>query len=187
MSMKDKTMEILRTYLDSDFKVFPMAPRKTTLAEIKEVELELAVQFPPEFIAHLLGEGTEVLGERGLYIEVKEEVWPRPQKFDVGPFWTFLYGLYTYTAIKDSENWMQLTHAAREFTEHTGLKAVPIIKIIGDADGYCINEVGEIVQYEHETNTLVKTNMNFWEVFEKELKELRERKDRKLHEKNNPS
>jgi hypothetical protein len=187
MRMEDKTMEILRTYLDRDFKVFPMAPRKTTLAAIKEIEHELQVQFPPEFIAHLLGEGTEVLGERGLYIEVKEEVWPRPQMYDVGAFWTFLYGLYTYTALKESEDWMQLTYAAKEFAEHTGLKAVPIIKIIGSADGYCINKAGEIVQYEHETNSLVPTHMNFWEVFEKELKELRERKDRKLHEKTNPS
>ncbi len=180
--MEDKTIEILRKYLDKDFKVFPMAPNKTSLAQIKEVEKKLEVKFPEEFIAHLLGEGTEVLGERGLYIEVKETVWPRPQEFDVGPFWTFLYGMYTYSASEECDEWMRLTSAAKEFIEHTGLKAVPIIKIIGTSDGYCIDETGEIVQYNHEENTLEKVNMNFWEVFEKELKELRERKDRKIAE-----
>jgi hypothetical protein len=180
--MEDRTLEILRKYLDKDFKVSPMAPQTTSLDQVMEIEKELGIKLPGEFIAHLLGDGGPSLAERGLYIEVKEEIWPRPQPFDVGPFWTFLYGFYTYTASKESDEWMQLSVAHKEFVEHTGMNALPIIKIIGSADGYCLNEAGEIVQYNHEENSLEKTNMNFWEVFEKELKELRERKDRKVEE-----
>jgi hypothetical protein len=72
--MKDKTMEILEKYLDNDFRVSPMASDKSTIDDINIIEKELDIKFPEEYIAHLLGDGAEVLGERGLYIEVKEEI-----------------------------------------------------------------------------------------------------------------
>ena len=75
--MEDKTMEILEKYLDNDFRVSPMAPNKSTINDIYEIEKILGIKFPEEYTAHLLGEGAELLGERGLYIEVKKEIWPR--------------------------------------------------------------------------------------------------------------
>jgi hypothetical protein len=178
--MKDKTMEILEKYLDKDFRVSPMAQNKSTMDDINIVEKELNIKFPEEYIAHLLGEEADVLGERGLYIEVKEEIWPRPKQYDVGPFWSFLYGIHTFTPSKESSDWMRLEIIGKEFIEETGIKAVPILQIIGDADFYCANEKGEIVQYHHEENDVEKIGMNFWELFERELKELKERKEMKI-------
>jgi hypothetical protein len=180
--MEDKTMNILEKYLDKDFRVSPMAPGKSTINDIAEIEKTLEIKFPEEYIAHLLGESAEVLGERGLYIEVKEEVWPRAKQYDVGPFWSFLYGIHTFTASKESADWMRLENVGRQFIEDTGIKAVPILKIIGDANLYCTNETGKIFQYDHEQNTIEEAEMNFWELFEKELKELKERKERKIKE-----
>lgn len=180
--MEDKTIEILEKYLDKDFRVSPMAPNKSTLSDLKEIENKLGVKFPDEYIVHLLADGANVLGERGLYIEVKEDVWPRPKEFDVGPFWSFLYGLYTFTASKESEGWMRLETAGQEFIDETGILAVPILQVIGDSDLYCANEDGKIVQYNHEENTIEDLNMNFWELFDRELKELRARKDMKINE-----
>jgi hypothetical protein len=39
-----------------------------------------------------------------------------------------------------------------------------------------VNEEGKIVRYNHEENIIEKINMNFWEVLDKELMELKERK-----------
>jgi hypothetical protein len=182
--MKDKTMGLLEKYLDNGFRISPMAPDKSTIHNINKIEKILGINFPEEYIAHLLGEGAEVLGERGLYIEVKEEIWPRAKAYDIGPFWSFLYGIHTFTASKESENWMRLEIAGKKFIEETGIKAIPILKIIGDANIYCVNENGKIVQYIHDENTIEEREMNFWELFEKELKELRERKDMKIKENN---
>jgi 4-hydroxyphenylpyruvate dioxygenase-like putative hemolysin len=36
------------------------------------------------------------------------------------------------------------------------------------------------VQYDHEQNIVEETNMDFWQLFEKELSELKERKEKKI-------
>ena len=183
--MLDKTLEIMEKYLDGCFRISPMAPNKTIIKDINEIEEKLKIKFPEEYIEHLLAEGAEILGERGLYIEAKEDIWPRAKAYDIGPFWSFLYGIHTYTASKESNDWMRLEIVGKNFIENTGLKAVPILKIIGDADLYCVNEKGKIVKYIHDENTMEEIEMNFWELFDKELKELRERKDTKVRENEN--
>jgi hypothetical protein len=178
--MEDKTMEILEKYLDKDFRVSPMAPNKSTINDVNAIEQTLGIKFPQEYIAHLLAENAEVLGERGIYIEVKEDIWPRAKPYDVAPFWSFLYGIHTFTPSKQSEDWMRLEFVGKQFYEETGIKAVPILKIVTDADLYCVNETGNIFQYHHEENELEEVKMDFWELFEKELKELKERKELKI-------
>jgi len=180
MIMEDKTWELLDSNLDGDFRVLPMAPNKSSEEDVSDVEVRLGIKFPEEYKVHLLGNGDVVLGNRGIYIEVKEAVWERPKAFDVGPFWSFLYGLHTYTASKESEDWMRLEVVGKEFFANTGIKAVPILKVIGDADLYCVNESSLISIYRHEENKIEPTDMTFWEVLEFELKELKERKNRKI-------
>ena len=177
--MEDKTIRLLENYLDGDYRVSPMAPNKVTIEDIRKAEKALEVKFPNEYIAHLLAEGADVLGERGIYIEVKEDVWPRAKLYDVGPFWAFLYGLHTFTASAESEDWMRLETVGKQFVETTGIKAVPILQVIGDANVYCVNERGVIFRYNHEENILEDVNLSFWELFELELKELKERKERR--------
>jgi hypothetical protein len=180
--MEDKTLEILGKYLDKDFTVMPLARDKATITDIEYIENLFQIKFPDEYTAHLLAEDAEVLAERGLYIEAKEEIWPRPKQYGVGPSWSFLYGLHTFTPSKESEDWMRLEFAGKQFSEKTGIKAVPILNIIGDANVYCINEKGKIVRYDHEKNKLEEANMNFWELLEKEIGALKERKEMKIKE-----
>ena len=180
--MEDKTLEILRKHLDKDFSVMPMAEKQSTIDDIIKIEKKLKIKFPGEYVAHLLAEGADVLNERGIHIVVKEEVWPRPKLYDVLPFWSFLYGIHTYTPREESEDWMKLETVGEQFIEMTGIRAVPILQIIGDANLYCVDGTGEIVQYDLGQNIVEKINLNFWELFEKELKELKERKEIKIKE-----
>lgn len=179
MRMEDKTILLMNQYLDRDYSVFPMAEDKIVLQDIRNIENSLAIKFPDEYVAHLLGEDCDAIPHRGIYIEVKEEIWRRPQAMAVGPFWTFLYGFHTYTASKLSADWMRLDFIGHQFMQETGLKAIPILKIINDADMYCVNEFNDIVKFNHEMNILEPTNMDFWQVWEFELKELKERKETK--------
>jgi hypothetical protein len=118
--MKDKTLDILEKCLDKDFRVMPIAENKSTITDIKKIEKELEIKFPGEYVAHLLAKGAEVLGERGIYIEVKETVWPKPQLYDVGQFWKFLYGIHTFTPSEFSEDWMRLKITGKQFIKEKG-------------------------------------------------------------------
>jgi hypothetical protein len=169
---EDLTVAILDKYLDKDFRVFPMAKSRQSLGQVEAVSRKFGVTFPPEFIAHVCGRFP------GIYVEVIEKVWPRPKLHDVGPFWSFLYALHTFTSAPESEPWMRLDFAAKEFAK-TGLGAVPVLQIVSDADLYCVDSEGQIVQFKHETNELEPVQLDFWQLFEREVSELRKRKDRK--------
>ena len=164
---KDKTVEILDRHLDGDFTVFPMAPRTATEADIEKYRGVL----PDDYLAHVTGEFA------GIWVEAKEKVWRRPKEFEIGPFWSFLYGIHTFSPVADSEDWMRIDG------DHKYPKgALPILKVIGDADVYCVLK-GKIVRFNHETNELKPEKIDFWTLFERELAELKARKERKLAEK----
>jgi hypothetical protein len=170
----DRTVEILRKHLDEDFVVFPMSPPNAQLQDLAALGKKYSVVFPAEFVAHLHGQFA------GIYVEVKESLWPRPKQFDVAPFWSFLYGLHTYSPSVASEEWMRLEHVAAKFQEETGLICAPILRIVGDADVYCVDKYGRIVQYDHETNEISRQSIDFWTLFEREIEELKKRKIKKV-------
>jgi hypothetical protein len=171
----DKTQDILTKYLDSDFRVFPMAENKTSKKEIEKFEEEIGILLTKEFKAHLLGRFP------GIYVEVLEEKWPRPKEYDVGPFWTFLYGLHTFTGSSESDDWMRMNYNYYQMLETANQRAVPILKIIGDADVYCINENSNIVRFKHEENKFDAIDCDFWQLLDNEISELKKRKDRKIN------
>jgi hypothetical protein len=169
----DQTEDILGNHLDGDFRVYPMAKTPTSLAQIEALEQRFGVKYPRELAAHICGRFP------GLILEVKEEIWPRPQAYDTGPFWSFLYGLHTFTSAPESEDWMRLDVAAETFQRETGLAAAPILQVIGDADVYCADAQGQIVRFDHETGELEAVGLNFWQLFEREVQELCVRKEKK--------
>src|SRR6266581_1979648 len=99
---QDQTEAILAKYLDADFRVMPMAEAKQSANQIDAIARKHAVRYPPEFCAHICGRFP------GIFVEVKEEIWPRAKEYAVGPFWSFLYGLHTFTSASESEPWMRL-------------------------------------------------------------------------------
>lgn len=156
-----------------------MSPRQIREDDIEHVQKKLNIRLPEEYISHLLSKDSDELQDRGLFIEVKEEVWERPKPYEVAEAWSFLYGIHTYTACEDSADWMQLSCVGAEFIQETGIQAVPILTVVGDADCYCADTHGKIVKYNHEENIVEQTNLSFWDVFELELKELKQRKEKK--------
>jgi hypothetical protein len=170
----DVTSEILGRHLDGDFMVFPMAETRTSPRQLATIGKAYGVKYPSEFVAHVCGRFP------GLYVEVKEDVWPRPEPYDIGPFWSFLYAFHSFTSAPESEHWMRLDAAAEAFQQDTGLAAAPILRVVGDADLYCVNASAAIVRFNHETGEFRSVGMNFWQVLEHETKELRARKDQKV-------
>jgi hypothetical protein len=171
--LEDRTEAILRKYLDGEFRVSPMAEGNARAEQVDEVGRRYGVSYPTDFTAHVCGRFP------GMYVEVKESVWPRPKENDVGPLWSFLYALHTYTPVPTSEPWMRLADAAESFQKQTGLHAAPVLKRVGDRDLYFVDSQGALVRFRHEESTLEPVKLNFWELLDLEVRELAERKARK--------
>ena len=169
----DETEAILSRHLDGDFRVFPMAETETSAAQIEAIGRTYSVVYPQELVAHICGRFP------GLYVEVKEEIWPRPKPYEVGAFWSFLHALHTFTSAPESPDWMRLDHAAESFQKGTRLMAAPVLKVVGDADLYCVDPDGRLVRFIHEENKLEPLPIGFWQLFESEIAELRARKEQK--------
>ncbi|MDR1821061.1 MAG: SMI1/KNR4 family protein, partial [Oscillospiraceae bacterium] len=168
---EDITLELVKAFdEDEDFLVCPMAPKKCTADDIKRVENVLGLRLPEEYVAHVLG---DIAG--GVYIEATEEAWPKRK--GGGAAWEFFYGLHTFSPSSESEDWMQLEAAGKNFQMETGLKAVPILKIISDPDLYVATENGTIARFSHEDFELTETGLDFWQLLERELDELNKRKE----------
>lgn len=141
-------------------------------AALEAFASEYGVVFPEQYLAHASGS----LG--GLYLEVREEFWPRHKAYDVGPFWSFLYGVFTHALSDEAPEWMQLRPAADEFRE-MGHQVVPFLKIIGDADVYCFDSSGSIQRWSHEEDIFEPFEGGFFDLLRQELLDLEDRRKRK--------
>lgn len=75
--------------LNDDFMIYTSKRQPATLDIIQKYELEKAISIPQDIQEFLLEFGS-------LILEVKEEIWKRPQEFDVLPSWKFGYGFFVY-------------------------------------------------------------------------------------------
>ncbi|MDR1464732.1 MAG: hypothetical protein LBJ11_05465 [Oscillospiraceae bacterium] len=173
--MADKTMQLVQDCVEENaIDWFWLAPlHSCTMDDVKAVETALGMRFPAEYAAHLTGEYP------GIFLMANDDVWPKTRRG--GAFWMFMYSLHTFTAAgpgDEVEEEMRLVNAGRAFMEDTGLKAVPILKWQLDADCWCVDEDGDIARFSHETGELTKTGLGFWELFERELRQLQTNAER---------
>jgi len=168
----------VRSYDRESYAIFAQQGSEPTLQDVNDFEREVAFSFPEEFRAfavHPLG---------GLYVEVKEALWPRPKAYDVGPFWTFLYGFRVYSLSRAAPDWLQMRAAWTQMQANGTAEFVPFLKVMGDADPYCFTRDGGIVILRHETPEKPEpVSLGFSGVVMAEIHALEERKNRKLAQK----
>ena len=172
----DRTREVVLPLLDGDLTLYPLGEGQASEASVLALGRDLGVRFPDAFVAHICGEFP------GAIVLTAEHVWPRPDPYKVAPFWQFLYAVHSFTPLTTSEAWMRLDVVGRRFQAETGHAAVPIFKIMGDADVYCTDANGQLLLFDHELNTLEPVELDFWNLLERETRELVERKNRLVAE-----
>lgn len=170
---KDRTEEIINLIWNRD-EYYLVAAGKDAPSEdqVKQVAAKYGVRLPADYIAHTTGQWGSP------YLEVREEFWPRHKAGAVGPFWTFLYGVFVFAYSENAPDWMRIDFAADEF-ERMGHKVLPILKVIGDADVYCINPEGKIIRWQHEGDSFEPFNGTFFDLLEYEFRELDSRRIQK--------
>jgi hypothetical protein len=174
MPIRDDIAAYFRGYDRSTFNVFAAGANAPSEAEVEAFEQRIGFGLPQEFRDFTLSE----LG--GLYIEVRELLWPRPKLFDVGPAWTFDYGFMVFGLSDEAPEWLDLRVQYEEFSADGGTNLVPILKGVMDADRYCATPDGAIVHWSHEEpDDPSPVDESFYDLLLRELGELEERADRK--------
>ena len=82
--------------LNDDFMIFTSKRQPATLEIIRKYESEKAIKINKDVEEFLLTFGS-------LILEVKEEIWKRPEEFDVLPSWKFGYGFFVYGLSSDED------------------------------------------------------------------------------------
>ena len=173
---KSEYEAILDKYIDGDFSLFACGKDAPPESVVRQFEQGIGFRLPQEFRAFSMSP----LG--GVYIDVKEHVWPRAKEYAVGPFWSFLYGMFVFGFGKDIPDWMDIRAHTPKFRQDTKTTLVPFLKVLGDADIYCFDEHGAVRRWDHETREAAMVPQSFREVFAHEVEQLRKRKDRKKAE-----
>jgi len=176
MSLED-VYNYFRGYDKATYEVIAQMGVEPGLEDVERFESRIGFRFPDEFrefAVHPLG---------GMCMRVREEIWPRPQLGDVGPFWSFCYGFEVYGLSAKAPEWLQMGAAWSQMSDRGFPDFVPFLKIATDPDPYCFTADRGIVIWRHETPAdpdLV--TLSFSEVLMSEIHELEKRKDQKLRQ-----
>lgn len=164
-----------RNWDRESFEVVACKPNQPTEADVAAFEAVVGFGLPEEFRDFTMSS----LG--GLYMAVREELWPRPQAGQVGPAWSFEYGLKVFGIATTIPDWLDIRVQYNEFRDEGFPDLVPFLQIECDADRYCFDSAGRIIKWDHEEpDGRVALAMSFSELLMREIRELEARRDRKV-------
>jgi hypothetical protein len=127
-----------RYFAESDgesFEITACQGQEPTEADVAAFEAIVGFRLPDEFREFTMSR----LG--GLSMAVGEEL--RPQAFQVGPAWSFAYGLKVFGIAVEIPDWLDIRVQFQEFREEGFPDLVPFLQIECDADRYCFDRDGE--------------------------------------------
>jgi hypothetical protein len=166
--------DYFRRYDKNTFRVVACKGHEPWEADLAAFELTCGFRLPDEFRYFTMSP----LG--GLYMEVKEELWPRPKAGAAGPLWSFLYAVKVFGIAVDIPDWLDIRKQYLEMRKH-GFNLVPFLQREGDADRCCFNASGQIVRWDHEEPDAQElVPFSFSELLMKEIRDLEDRARKKL-------
>ncbi len=182
MSLR-KVMKFFRSYDKSAYEVFACQGSEPSESDVAAFEAEVGFRLEAEFREFTMGP----LG--GLYMEVREELWPRPKPYQVGAFWTFLYALIVPGISAELPEWLDVREETKRMRESGIMDLVPCLRLRGDADVWCVNREGRIIRWSHEEpEKRREEKVGFGELLMREIRELegRLKEQKKTNRNRNP-
>jgi len=122
----DEVFNYFRGYDKRTFEVFTCQGSEPSDVDVASFEVKVGYRLPDEFREFTMS------GLGGLYMEVREELWPRPKSFDVSPFWSFLYGLKVFGIAEGIPDWLDIRAQYSEFKTEGFPDLVPFLQRVGD-------------------------------------------------------
>ncbi|MEW6369036.1 MAG: SMI1/KNR4 family protein [Acidobacteriota bacterium] len=170
----DDIYNYFRAYDKDTFGVFACQGSEPSEADIAAFERVCGFRLPEEFREFTKSS----LG--GLYMEAREQFWPRPKAYDVGPFWSFLYGVKVFGIAADIPEWLDLRVQHRAMGDDGYPHLVPFLQVQGDANRYCFDARGRVIYWDHEEPDEEKeVALSFSDLLLREIHDLEDRTGRK--------
>jgi hypothetical protein len=164
-----------RSWDRESFEVVACQGNEPTEADVSAFEAVVGFRLPEEFREFTMSP----LG--GLYMAVREELWPRPQVYQVGPAWSFAYGLKVFGIATDIPDWLDIREQYRGLSAEGYPELVPFLQVECDADRYCFDRTGHITKWDHEQpDERELLSVSFSGLLLSEIRELENRRDRKV-------
>jgi hypothetical protein len=174
--------DYFRNYDKQSYSIFACQGNEPTEDNIRAFERDIGFSLPDDFREFT----KSPLG--GLYMEVREELWPRAKLYQVGPFWSFLYGLKVFGIARNIPEWLDIRHQRQQFAHAGTTDLVPFLQVVGDADPYCFDRAGRIFRWQHETpDERESITLSFPDLLMREIQALEARKQKKLRNEDKPN
>jgi hypothetical protein len=147
--------------------------------KIEALQARLKARLPPEYVAFLSAYGWVVF-------EAKEAEWARPNVGDVGPAWSFEYGVSFLGIGADVPEMVDIETVSALFAEENAdddpeaPRLLPFCKIPGSRDYYCFDEAGDLFLVYPVDPRPSPIPLGFVQFFEQQIAELAERTKKKL-------
>ena len=94
----EKVYDYFHNYDKQTYQVVACMGNEPSEHDIKNFEHQYGINLPADFREFTMSP----LG--GLYMEVREEIWPRAKQYDIGPFWSFCRGIIVYGIANGIQN-----------------------------------------------------------------------------------
>lgn len=137
----------LSEVLDADCRLLSAQSSPPSSTEVGQLSAELGVPLPDDFLAFQAKYGAT-------YLEIVEDVWPRPRHYQAGPYYTFLYACVVFGIGREVPDWLDIRHAAAEFRDSLGRdldqRFVPVFRWVGSADRVCVDDRGQLFEVSHD-------------------------------------
>jgi hypothetical protein len=171
----DELFDYFQRYDARSFNVGACQGQEPSEADVAAFERKVGFRLPDDFRHFTMSP----LG--GMYMEVKDELWPRPQPHDVGEFWTFLYALKVFGIAADIPDWLNIRVQYDAFCDRGSGGLVPFLQLVGSADAYCFDSGQRIIAWTpNDPDERRVIPMTFSDLLMREILELEERKTMKV-------
>jgi hypothetical protein len=173
----DDLFNYFTRYDKRTFQVVACQGHEPSDADVAAFETDVGFRLPGEFRDFTMS------GLGGLYMEVREELWPRAKAYDVGPFWSFLYAIKVFGIAEGIPDWLDIREQYKQFQAEGFPDLVPFLQLVGDADKYCFDSAGQIIRWSHEDpERRDGVDLSFSDLLMREIRELETRQQQKARQ-----
>ncbi len=176
----EKVYDYFRNYDKQTYQVVACMGNEPAEETVKSFENQYNIKLPEDFREFTMSP----LG--GLYMEVREEIWPRAKAYDVGPFWSFCRGIIVYGIADNIPEFLDIRVRTEMLHREGFTDYIPFLSIIGNGDEiFCFDKDNNIVLLDYYlTGEATPVEGDFAECLMKQISELEERKNMKIRENN---
>lgn len=171
----EKIYEYFHNYDKQTYQVVACMGNEPSEQDVKDFENQYKIKLPVDFREFTMSP----LG--GLYMEVREEIWPQAQLYDVGPFWSFCRGIIVYGIANNIPEFLDIRVKTKELHNEGFSDFIPFLSIIGNGDEiFCFDKDNKIFILDYTTGEATPIEGTFSDCLMKQIEELEERKNRKI-------